>query len=204
VLAGSGQLGGPNGGGKAAADLASDRFARYAVVGELALDGSTRPVKGALSMAMAAAAQPGVEGLVLPRENAREAAVVEGVGDHGCEYMTGGYAVILGRTGRNFAAGMSGGIAYVLDEEGHFANHVNMEMVELEDMSDPEDQQRVRQLIEHHVEYTGSARGQSVLDNWDQAIEKFVKVMPIDYKRALEELRREEQVAAPLEEVSHG
>lgn len=137
--------------------------------------------------------------------NSGASAVVEGVGDHGCEYMTGGYAVILGATGRNFAAGMSGGIAYVLDEAGDFANHVNMEMVELEDMSDAEDQQRVRQLIEQHVEYTGSTRGQSVLDNWEQSLDKFVKVMPTDYKRALADLRKEkEQVAAPLQEVSHG
>ncbi len=137
--------------------------------------------------------------------NSGASAVVEGVGDHGCEYMTGGYAVILGATGRNFAAGMSGGIAYVLDEAGDFANHVNMEMVELEGMGDVEDQQRVRKLIQQHVEYTGSTRGQSVLDNWEQSLDKFVKVMPTDYKRALAELRKEkEKVAAPLQEVSHG
>ena len=137
--------------------------------------------------------------------NSGASAVVEGVGDHGCEYMTGGYAVILGRTGRNFAAGMSGGIAYVLDEDGDFADRVNMEMVELEELCELEDQQQARKLVEQHVQYTGSTRGQAVLNDWDQASKKFIKVMPIDYKRALEELRREEeQMAEPLEEVSHG
>ncbi len=136
--------------------------------------------------------------------NSGATAVVEGVGDHGCEYMTGGYAVVLGRTGRNFAAGMSGGIAYVLDEAGDFSRHVNMEMVELENLSDPDEQQRVKQLIEQHVQYTNSTRGQSVLDDWNQAVKKFVVVMPTDYKNALKKKQPEKQVAAPLEEVSHG
>jgi glutamate synthase (ferredoxin) len=122
--------------------------------------------------------------------NSGASAVVEGVGDHGCEYMTGGRAVILGRTGRNFAAGMSGGIAYVLDEDGTFANRVNHEMVELEAFDDPEDQAAVNALIRRHVEYTGSTRGQYVLENWDELLGKFVKVMPIDYKRALAEMKQ--------------
>ncbi|MBX3414507.1 MAG: glutamate synthase large subunit [Pirellulales bacterium] len=140
--------------------------------------------------------------------NSGASAVVEGVGDHGCEYMTGGRAVILGQTGRNFAAGMSGGIAYVLDEDGSFPNHVNMEMVELEDLTDLDDQQCVLQLVKRHVEYTGSTRGQYVLDNWDELRGKFVKVMPIDYKRALAELAKEQKTttasAGMLEEVTHG
>jgi len=136
--------------------------------------------------------------------NSGARAVVEGVGDHGCEYMTGGVAVILGETGRNFAAGMSGGIAYVLDEAGRFPTLVNREMVELEELSQEEDQRTLRTLIERHVRYTGSTRGQYVLDNWERLLQKFVKVMPIDYKRALAELARERQAAAALAEVAHG
>jgi glutamate synthase (ferredoxin) len=143
--------------------------------------------------------------------NSGAKAVVEGVGDHGCEYMTGGIAVILGQTGRNFAAGMSGGIAYVLDEHGRFANLVNKEMVELEDLSDPEDQQAVLELVRKHVEYTDSARGRQVLEDWPQMIGKFVKVMPRDYKRALAELKKEKEAAAmggasvgELQEVANG
>ena len=138
--------------------------------------------------------------------NSGASAVVEGVGDHGCEYMTGGVAVILGRTGRNFAAGMSGGIAYVLDEEGVFPVRVNREMVELEEFIDPEDQDLVLRLIKRHVDYTGSNRGQYVLDNWDALASKFVKVMPIDYKAALAELKRQAvtSAAVELEGVTHG
>ena len=99
--------------------------------------------------------------------NSGASAVVEGVGDHGCEYMTGGRAVILGRTGRNFAAGMSGGIAYVLDLDGTFPKLVNREMVELEDLSDPEDQEMVLKLVGNHVRYTDSSAGRFVLEHWD-------------------------------------
>ncbi len=146
----------------------------------------------------------GVAGERFCVRNSGARAVVEGVGDHGCEYMTGGVAVILGETGRNFAAGMSGGIAYVLDEHGRFPPLVNMEMVELEDLSQPADQNTLRELVERHVRYTGSTRGQYVLDNWERLLPKFVKVMPIDYKRALAELARERQAAAELAEVAHG
>ena len=118
-------------------------------------------------------------------------AVVEGVGDHGCEYMTGGRAVILGKTGRNFAAGMSGGVAYVLDLDDTFPPLVNREMVGLETLSEPEDQEAVLSLVRKHVEYTGSKKGQAVLDNWDQMIGKFVKVMPTDYKLALQKMKEE-------------
>ncbi len=111
-------------------------------------------------------------------------AVVEGVGDHGCEYMTGGTAIILGETGRNFAAGMSGGIAYVLDVDGRFPKLVNQEMVDLEPLDD-NDLQFVREMIGRHVQYTGSSRGQWVLDDWDELSAKLVKVMPTDYKCAL-------------------
>jgi glutamate synthase domain-containing protein 2/glutamate synthase domain-containing protein 1/glutamate synthase domain-containing protein 3 len=128
--------------------------------------------------------------------NSGARAVVEGVGDHGCEYMTGGVAVILGETGRNFAAGMSGGIAFVLDEHGTFPQLVNGEMVELEELVDAEDKQTVHDLVRKHVEYTESARGRFVLDNWPRLVPKFVKVMPSDYKRALAEIKKQASVEA--------
>jgi glutamate synthase (ferredoxin) len=116
-------------------------------------------------------------------------AVVEGVGDHGCEYMTGGRAVILGTTGRNFAAGMSGGMAYVLDEAGDFGRHrCNLEMVELEDVSATQDQNELRAMIERHFRYTGSDVARRVLEDWPAMLAKFVKVMPVDYKRALNQM----------------
>jgi glutamate synthase domain-containing protein 2/glutamate synthase domain-containing protein 1/glutamate synthase domain-containing protein 3 len=115
--------------------------------------------------------------------------VVEGVGDHGCEYMTGGRAIILGETGRNFAAGMSGGIAYVLDEHDRFANLVNREMVDLEQPT-AEDFDYIHAMVRRHIEYTDSARGQYVIENWDRLAAKFVKVMPTDYKRALAEMKK--------------
>ena len=117
--------------------------------------------------------------------NSGATAVVEGVGDHGCEYMTGGVAVILGRTGRNFAAGMSGGTAFVLDRDGRFERHCNLGMVELESLADPDDVALLRTLVERHAEYTGSAVAESLLGGWDAALQQFVKVMPVDYKRVL-------------------
>jgi len=111
-------------------------------------------------------------------------AVVEGVGDHGCEYMTGGRVVILGKTGRNFGAGMSGGIAYVLDREQQFAARCNLGMVDLEEMDD-EDAAFVHRLVAKHVEYTESQRGRQAIDSWQDSLGSFVKVMPRDYKRVL-------------------
>ena len=111
-------------------------------------------------------------------------AVVEAIGDHGCEYMTGGRVVILGRTGRNFAAGMSGGIAYVLDRDGDFATRCNKDMVDLEEMDD-DDAALVRELITRHVDHTTSPCGQRVLEGWTELRASFVKVMPRDYKRVL-------------------
>ncbi|MGM0576498.1 MAG: glutamate synthase large subunit [Myxococcota bacterium] len=111
-------------------------------------------------------------------------AVVEGIGDHGCEYMTGGHVVVLGPVGRNFAAGMSGGVAYVLDEAGAFEDHCNTAMVLLEEMK-PQDDKLVRRLLTNHRKWTGSAKAAEVLDGWDAARARFVKVMPVDYKRAL-------------------
>ena len=112
-------------------------------------------------------------------------AVVEGVGDHGCEYMTGGTVVVLGKTGRNFAAGMSGGTAYVLDEEGNFSSKCNKEMVGLEKIADNEEANKIKSMIQKHYEYTNSDVAKRVLDNRSNLVDKFVKVMPIDYKRML-------------------
>jgi glutamate synthase domain-containing protein 3 len=118
--------------------------------------------------------------------NSGAQAVVEGVGDHACEYMTGGTVVVLGATGRNFAAGMSGGFAYVLDLEGEFAKRCNMAMVDLEPVTDADDE--LKRLIENHQRYTGSKRAAEVLAAWAQYRAKFVKVFPREYRRALAEL----------------
>jgi glutamate synthase (NADPH/NADH) large chain len=119
--------------------------------------------------------------------NSGARAVIEGVGDHGCEYMTGGRVVILGPTGRNFAAGMSGGIAYVWDPNEAFLVNCNMGMVELEKVESEEDAAELREMIERHRELTGSTVANHVLANWDDVLPQFVKVMPTDYKRVLEE-----------------
>jgi glutamate synthase (NADPH/NADH) large chain/glutamate synthase (ferredoxin) len=119
--------------------------------------------------------------------NSGARAVVEGVGDHGCEYMTGGRVVVLGRTGRNFAAGMSGGIAYVLDEDGGFRARCNFELVGLEEVGEA-DAEELRALVEEHAAHTGSAVAGRLLADWAGSLPRFVKVMPHDYKRALEDL----------------
>jgi glutamate synthase domain-containing protein 3 len=136
--------------------------------------------------------------------------VVESVGDHGCEYMTGGRVIVLGSTGRNFAAGMSGGIAYILDESGTFHKNCNQQMVALEKLEDAEEIQQVRQMIENHQKYTQSTKAAAVLNDWNAILPKFVKVMPKDYKRVLEAFKRvtaaglsgEEAVMAAFEENS--
>jgi glutamate synthase (ferredoxin) len=117
-------------------------------------------------------------------------AVVESVGDHGCEYMTGGRVVVLGRAGRNFGAGMSGGVAYVLDEAGDFATRVNQQMVGIEKLDDAEEIEAVRALVQKHLDCTGSERARSLLAQWEQTVPRFVKVMPKDYKRVLTSVRR--------------
>ena len=122
--------------------------------------------------------------------------VIEGVGDHGCEYMTGGVAVVLGSTGRNFAAGMSGGIAYVLDEDGKFPVRCNQTMVDLERVEDDEDITILRRLIERHLACTGSAAARRVLDRWDEMLTRFVKVFPKDFRQALTQMDEEERRAA--------
>jgi glutamate synthase (NADPH/NADH) large chain len=117
-------------------------------------------------------------------------AVVEAVGDHGCEYMTGGRVVVLGPAGRNFAAGMSGGIAYVLDERGDFPTRVNPQMVGIEKLESSAEIAEIRAMIEKHLAYTKSTRAQQILDAWDQMVPRFVKVIPKDYKRVLACLER--------------
>jgi len=165
----------------------------------------------------------GVAGERFAVRNSGAVTVVEGTGDHACEYMTGGVVVTLGATGRNFAAGMSGGIAYVYDPHGRFADLCNHSMVKIEPVApasgpadDPErprqrsisaqdsgmgdmlrfDAERLRILVERHLLYTGSARARHLLENWDEALKHFVKVMPVDYRRALLELKAERPVAA--------
>ncbi len=129
--------------------------------------------------------------------NSGATAVVEGVGDHGCEYMTKGLVVCLGNTGRNFAAGMSGGIAYVLDENGDFVKHqCNKASVDLEPVKASEDIETLRYWIARHAEETGSSLANRILDNWDAVLPKFVKVFPHEYKRVLGVPRQEE--------MSHG
>ena len=163
----------------------------------------------------------GVAGERFAVRNSGAVAVVEGVGDHGCEYMTGGVVVVLGQTGRNFAAGMSGGVAYVLDEDGTFSTRCNLAMVDLEPIAAEEtamteayhqsgdlethgkvdvmsdmtrfDAERLRQFIERHLRYTGSTRARQVLDDWENYRAKFRKVMPIEYRRALTEMQKKAQ-----------
>ncbi len=128
--------------------------------------------------------------------NSGARAVIEGVGDHGCEYMTGGRVVILGPTGRNFAAGMSGGIAYVWDTAGDFKEKCNLEMVELEGLENEEEIAELRELIERHQQYTGSTVAEQVLEQWESVLPQFVKVMPTDYKRFMEEQEQQQGVEA--------
>jgi glutamate synthase (NADPH/NADH) large chain len=162
----------------------------------------------------------GVAGERFCVRNSGASAVVEGTGDHGCEYMTGGTVVVLGRTERNFAAGMSGGIAYVYDDNGTFAAHCNTAMVALEPVLAEEEQLEaerevaaggkgrllhlgkadevlLRELIERHLRYTGSTRALAILDDWDAARRRFVKVFPNEYRRALKELHQAQSKAEP-------
>jgi glutamate synthase domain-containing protein 2/glutamate synthase domain-containing protein 3 len=124
--------------------------------------------------------------------NSGAIAVVEGVGDHGCEYMTGGTVVVLGRTGVNFAAGMSGGIAFVLDESQLFDTRCNLDMVDLEPVADENDKTLLHTLIGNHARYTQSRFSQKILSDWTEMLPRFVKVMPIDYKKALDRIRKDE------------
>ena len=153
----------------------------------------------------------GVAGERFAVRNSGAMAVVEGAGDHCCEYMTGGCVVVLGATGRNFAAGMSGGIAYVLDENGDFEARCNMAMVELEPVTGEignaltrldtditqHDAERLHKLLENHARYTNSERAKDILANWQDYLPKFLKVMPTEYRSALNELANEAEQARP-------
>jgi glutamate synthase (ferredoxin) len=119
-------------------------------------------------------------------------AVVEAVGDHGCEYMTGGRVVVLGPAGRNFAAGMSGGVAYLLDEKGDFATRCNMQMVALEKLTEKEEIAAVYEMVKKHADYTKSRKAFKVIALWEEMLPKFVKVMPKDYKRVLQAIKKAE------------
>jgi glutamate synthase (ferredoxin) len=143
--------------------------------------------------------------------NSGVSAVVEAVGDHGCEYMTGGRVVVLGPTGKNFAAGMSGGIAYVLDEKGDFPGRCNQEMVKLYKLEDETELEEVRAMIRRHADYTKSEKAWKVLALWESYATKFVKVYPNDYRRVLETQKRfkaqglaeDEAIMAAFEENAH-
>ncbi len=140
--------------------------------------------------------------------NSGATAVVEGVGDHGCEYMTGGLVVVLGKTGCNFAAGMSGGIAYVLDEMQLFDTLCNLDMVDLERVWRQEDKALLYNLIHKHERLTRSTRARRILSAWSDMVSRFVKVIPIDYRKALERMRqteaRDTETTPATEEVFHG
>ena len=140
--------------------------------------------------------------------NSGATAVVEGLGDHGCEYMTGGTVIVIGKTCCNFAAGMSGGAAYVLDEAQLFDTMCNLDMVELESVWKEKDKNLLHDLIQQHLKWTGSKRAAYILDSWADMVGKFVKVVPIDYRIALEKMRAAEQrhteTTPATEEVFHG
>ncbi|HXJ80162.1 MAG TPA: glutamate synthase large subunit [Candidatus Methylomirabilis sp.] len=135
----------------------------------------------------------GVAGERFAVRNSGALAVVEGVGDHGCEYMTGGRVVVIGGTGRNFAAGMSGGLAYVLDDRGDFKQRCNLGMVDLEPVIDTEDVETIKDLLARHIRYTQSPVAARLLVDWDRAQERFVKVIPKDYKRVLAAIKRAQE-----------
>ncbi len=155
----------------------------------------------------------GVAGERFAVRNSGSTAVVEGVGDHGCEYMTNGLVLVLGSCGRNFAAGMSGGIAYVFDERGDFTQErCNLESVDLEPLLDAQDLQVVRKLVTRHMELTGSHRAKCILENWQESVSRFIKVFPHEFKRVLGVSRSEQAyipgepvaVLANAEQVQHG
>jgi glutamate synthase (NADPH/NADH) large chain len=137
----------------------------------------------------------GIAGERFAVRNSGGKAVVEGVGDHGCEYMTGGVVVVLGPTGVNFAAGMSGGLAYVYDESELFDTHCNLDMVDVESVWQEEDIRQLRAMIENHFRYTGSQRAAQILENWESRLPLFVKIMPIEYRKSLERMRLEEDMS---------
>jgi len=149
----------------------------------------------------------GVAGERFCVRNSGGIAVVEGIGDHGCEYMTSGIVVVLGDTGKNFAAGMSGGIAYVYDPFELFDSRCNLAMVELEGVWDSKDQNVLHDLIQQHYRLTKSTLAQNILDNWEVQYPQFVKVVPIEYRKVLERMQlnesRDDETMSVTEEVYH-
>ena len=140
--------------------------------------------------------------------NSGAKAVVEGVGDHGCEYMTGGVVVVLGGTGNNFAAGMSGGVAYIYDETELFDTRCNLDMVDVETVWSDEDEKQLRVMIENHFRFTGSQRAKMILESWESRLPLFVKVMPVEYRKVLERMHleeyRDDETVSATEEVYRG
>ncbi len=175
---------------------ATARFAPEAnvIIGNVALYGATAGELYACGLA----------GERFAVRNSGARAVVEGVGDHGCEYMTGGVVVILGAVGRNFAAGMSGGTAYVYDPTHALRSRTNLEMVELESLVDESEMWLVHSMIEAHVRLTSSPLGRRIYDNWEHLVARFVKVMPTDYKRVLQARRAAARRPAGLTLVTGG
>jgi glutamate synthase domain-containing protein 3 len=164
-----------------------------------AYDPARNVIAGNVMLYGATAGEVYVNGQVGERfciRNSGATAVVEGCGDHGCEYMTGGRAVILGPTGVNFAAGMSGGLAYVYDETGTFDSCCNLEMVDLDLVLTPADEKELRGLLGRHIAFTGSAKAAALLADWDNARIRFVKVFPMEYRRVLGQMMREDEATA--------
>ncbi|MGE3482950.1 MAG: glutamate synthase subunit alpha, partial [Gammaproteobacteria bacterium] len=143
----------------------------------------------------------GVAGERFCVRNSGADAVVEGVGDHGCEYMTGGRVVVIGKTGRNFAAGMSGGVAYVYDPRNEFTRLCNTEMVDLERIDTPEDEEIVVRMLTQHARYTGSTVAARILETWTVSHKEFVKIMPRDYKSVLAAIARARQAGMPEDQA---
>jgi len=135
----------------------------------------------------------GVAGERFCVRNSGAIAVVEGVGDHGCEYMTGGRVAVIGKVGKNFAAGMSGGVAYVLDENNDLYRKTNKSLVSTEELSNKYDVLELKGMIEDHVKYTNSVKGKEILDNFEEYLPKFKKIIPYDYKRMLESIAKMEE-----------
>ncbi|MEE3256311.1 MAG: hypothetical protein VX222_03420, partial [Actinomycetota bacterium] len=133
--------------------------------------------------------------------NSGATAVVEGVGDHGCEYMTGGIVVVLGATGRNFGAGMSGGVAFIFDPDDEFHRNLNTEMVDLESSLSEEDADALRDIIRRHLDETNSTVASTILDRWHQHVRSFKKVMPKDYRRVLDAIATAEEHGQDIEEA---
>jgi glutamate synthase domain-containing protein 3 len=145
----------------------------------------------------------GVAGERFAVRNSGANIVVEGVGNHGCEYMTGGKVIVLGEIGRNFAAGMSGGTAYVLGDRRTVEQHCNLKMVELESLTEPEEAETVRKLIEKHVKLTNSDHARTLLRDWEDALQRFVKVIPSDYKKMMRTIERFQRTGATPEEAAY-